>query len=71
MRTRARPEPNPSPELYGAKPHQPPRTLTPRGVTILLSTFNILTEGSVFSILRQVSDFTTRAVFVFLPKHIC
>ena len=48
MRTRARPEPNPSPELYGAKTHQPTRTLTPRGVTILLSTFNILTEGSLF-----------------------
>ena len=71
MRTRAWPEPNPSPELYGAKTHQPTRTFTPRGVTILLSTFNIFTEAILFSILRQVSDFTTRAVIVFLPKHIC
>ena len=72
MRTRAWPEPNPSSELYGAKTHQPTRTFTPRGgVTILLSTFNIFTEAILFSILRQVSDFMTRAVFVFLPKHIC
>lgn len=55
------------PELYGANTHQAARTLTPTGVTILLSTFNFFTLSILFSILRQVSDFTTRAVFVILP----
>lgn len=54
-------------ELYGANTHQAAHTLTPTGVTILLSTFNFFTLSILFSILRQVSDFTTRAVFVILP----